>query len=45
MNPTGSTTWCDTDICYRYDKPYDNGYDYFLLFIVFIIAWWFIMNI
>ena len=43
MNPTGLSG--STDYQYQYDKPYDNGYDYFLLFIVFMIAWLFIMNI
>ena len=43
-NPTGSTTWCDNDVCYD-NFPLDKGYDYFVLFICFLIAWWFIMNI
>ncbi len=38
-NPTGST-----DICYD-TFPVDNGYDYFVLFICFLIAWWFVLNI
>ena len=43
-NPTGSTTWSDNDVCY-YNFPVDNGYDFFILFICFLIAWWFVLNI
>jgi len=38
-NPTGST-----DICY-YNYPVDNGYDFFLMFILFLIIWWFVLHI
>jgi hypothetical protein len=38
-NPTGSTIL-------DYDNfPVDNGYDYFLLFVCFLIVWWFVLNI
>lgn len=43
-NPTGSTIWCDNDVCYE-SFPVYNGYDCFVLFICFLIAWWFVLNI
>ncbi len=37
-NPTGSTEL-------HYDNfPVDNDYDYFILFICFLIAWWVVLN-
>jgi hypothetical protein len=43
-NLTGSTTWCDNDDCYDDYSP-DKGYDYFLIFILFLIIWWYVLNI
>jgi hypothetical protein len=28
-----------------YDKDYDAGYDYFLIFVLFLIMWWFVLRI
>ncbi len=31
---------------YEYDNlPLDRGYDYFLLFVCFLITWWFVLRI
>lgn len=31
---------------YEYDDlPYDKGYDYFLIFILFLILWWYVFKI
>jgi hypothetical protein len=38
-NPTGST-----DLNYD-DFPVVNGYDYFILFICFLIAWMYVLHI
>jgi hypothetical protein len=39
--PTGST-----DYNYGYDDySLDRGYDYFLIFILFLIIWWYVLNI
>lgn len=43
-NPTGSTDCCYDDVCYE-SFPVDKGYDYFVLFIAFLIVWWFFLNI
>ena len=36
--PTGST-----DVCYE-SIPVDKGNDNFLIFILFLIVWWFVLN-
>ena len=42
-NPTGSTGYNNE---FGYDNfSVDNGYDFFILFICFLIAWWFVLNI
>lgn len=38
-NPTGST-----ELCYD-DFPVDRGYDYFLIFILFLIIWWYVLKV